>query len=156
MPEVIDKTFEEMQLLDAILQKAKKVRTSPQETSHSGYQTKTQNQKAAKVYKQPIPRAAKSLKIPSGNSRSCSHPQKQKKSANKVVIRTAKHAVSAAGHLAGSRTVTPVGEDANDVHRKSCTNGCPDGHEAKETFKDSNDSPTFNLQKHGYVTNHHH
>ena len=144
-----------MQLLDAILQKAKKVHTSPQETNHSGSQTKAKSQKAAKVYKQPIARTTKSLKVPSGNSKGGLNPQRQKKSANKVVIRTAKHAASAAGRFARSdrdRAVTPAGEDANDVHRKSCTNGCPDGHEAKETFEDSNDSPTFNIQKHGYVT----
>ena len=132
-----------MQLLDAILQKAKKVRTLPQETNHSGYQTKAKSQQAEKFYKQPIARAAKSLKIPSGYSRSSSNPQRQKKLANKVVIRTAKRAASYR-----DKTVTPGGEDANDVHRESCTNGA---HKVKETFEDSNEGPTFNIQKHGYV-----
>ena len=149
----VDKAFEEMQLLDAILQKAKKVRTSPKqkmkraahahqtETVRGGSLTSKCSEQAARVYKQPVSRAVR-LAVRKSSSTSSSQ-RRRKKTAMTVT----------AEHFTGSdrchKTAMPPAEGEDGAHRKDGANFNHDDYESGKNL--SLEMAAFNVQQQGCV-----
>ena len=164
--EVVDKALEEMQLLDAVLQKAKMVCTSPQhkpkcpslpsdKTKSCSLSSKS-SQQVAKVYKQPISRTQKSARRV--NSSSKNNPKvatiagQRKKSASsvKVTARSTEHLPSTAKPIGGSDSWLGA-KPGKDNDRRSCSSFSSESE--READSDNKDAFAFDIKQHGCVDN---
>ena len=163
---VVDKAMEEMKLLEDILQKAKKVRTSPQhKAKNAALKSKSSSMlsrsqlAAKKVYNQPVSKATKPTTRPSSKSKSGlkgSNVQQQKKlsSTGKVAIKSTKHVTAATENFVVNER-DETGSASAKVHSSNDTykrGGILDrGDEHKWVESDSEETSTFNIQQNGCV-----
>lgn len=142
----VDKAMEEMQLLEAALQKAKKVRTSPQHKVKRHVPSKSVQQ-AEKVYKQPSSLSGRLARASSSTSKASlkatGNGRKGKSSSSaRMAARSVKHMASdKPKHLLLSNT------DMDSIPAKSSTPSIASGSGPSDNEQDL----SFNIRQHGYV-----
>ena len=160
--EVVDK---EMQLLDAVLLKAEKVRAPPQNKPkcppHLSERPKSSMQEAAKIYKQPIAKAQKPARRVNSSSKICpriaANTGQRKKSAT--------YTKRSAGHLPSTAKVTGgIGvpnisktsalssdKEAKDTHKTVFHSSTPaiNNESEREGDSDSKDAVAFDIKQNG-------
>ncbi len=159
--EVVDK---EMQLLDAALLKAEKVRAPPQikpkcpphPSKPSSLSTKS-SQEAANVYKQPAAKAQQPSKRKHSSSKSCSKVAAstgQRKKSAIYTKRSAGHLPSTTkgiGVLNTAKTLPSSVKEAKDTHSNTlCHSSIPVSSESeREGSADSKDTLSFDVMQNG-------
>lgn len=164
--EVVDKAFEEMQLLDAILQKAKKIRSAPQEKAKtfapptsrpkSSSLSAKSSQQAAKIYKQPV-------SIPTTKRSKVADTKQRKRSASssKAATRSSRHVASVTEHFAtgNDKNKATLASDKEGKMENPCRRSgisvTADREKSEKSLEEvaSKDNFTFSIEQHGYVDN---
>ena len=163
-------------MLDAILQKAKKVRKLPQNKgkdpalpsakSITSTLSSRSSQQTTKVYKQPVAKTTKFVRKPGSNSKSCPKVGQRKKSYSsaKMTIRNGRSLPSAtpiegySGHSDG-HSIPPSSVAAretvteDDTHKRIFTTVNSDSGKCLGANSDHQETFTFNVQQHGCVGN---
>jgi hypothetical protein len=158
--EIVDK---EMQLLDAVLLKAEKVRAPPQikpkcpphPSKPSSLSTKS-SQEAENVYKQPAAKAQRSSRRKHSSSKICSKVAAstgQRKKSAIYTKRSAGHLPSTAkgiGVLNTTKTLPSSIKEAKDTHKTLCHSSTPVSSESeREGGADSKDTLSFDIMQNG-------
>ena len=160
--EVVDKALEEMQLLDAVLLKAEKIRAPPQNKPKSpslpSERPKTSSlsakssQKAAKIYKQPTVIAQNCARRVNSNSKSCPKVTAntgQRKKSTSYTKKSAEHPPSTTKAIGGTdmlktaKTLPPVGKEARDIHKAAFCKS------ESERDVNSDTKDTFDIKQNG-------
>ena len=158
--EVVDK---EMQLLDAVLLKAEKVRAPPQNKlkcpPHLSERPKPSMQDVAKIYKQPTAKAQKPARRV--NSSSKISPKIAAKTGQRK--KSATYTKRSAGHLPSTAKVTGgIGvlniskasalssdKEARDTHKTVFHSSSPAVNNEREGDSDSKDAVAFDIKQNG-------
>ena len=160
--EVVDKALEEMQLLDAVLLKAEKIRAPPQnkpkcpslpsERPKTSSSSTKSSQKAAKIYKQPTVMAQNYARRVNFSSKSCPKVTANTGQRKKSVSYTKKctehppsttKAIGGTGMLKTAKTLPPVGKEAKDIHKAAFYKS------ESEREVDSDTKDTFDIKQNG-------
>ena len=167
--EVVDKAFEEMQLLDAALLKAEKVRAPAQNKSKcpslpserpkpSGLSSRT-SQEVTNIYQQPAAKTQKSVRRVNSTLKSCPKVAANTGQRNKSASFTRKSAghlpstakvIGRSGVFNTAKTLPSSGKEAKLIHKTACNSSTPVSSESeREVDSDSKDTVAFDIRKNG-------
>ena len=160
--EVVDKALEEMQLLDAALLKAEKVRAPPHNKPkcppHSSERSTTSSlstkscQEAAKIYKQPAVRMQNRARRANSSSKICTRVAANTGQRQKSASSTKKNLPSTTKMIGGigvqytAESLPPSGKEAKDIRKRVCT--APVSSESEREV-DAMDTLPFDIKKNG-------
>ncbi len=166
--EAIDQALEEMQLLDAVLHKAEKVRASPQNKekapslpSNTSSLSSTNSQQLAKIYKQTTVKTQKPTRRVNSNSKGgpkvavITGQQKKSASSAKVTVKQSEHLPSFAKSLnrtdrLNAKSLPLSGKEAEDIQRKAWNSSTPVSSEFKrEIISDCEEALAFDIKQNG-------